>query len=668
MILGVCQRYPPHPILGSVLISMTKLLFLLATLCVINNVTLSKIGHSNKYQAGIARLFAPEYVLVANACHVIRAELAGSNEIGHGLNIQTTNKHLIRRQFSSTKNEPAGRGVKVFQTRVTQPKQSVTGVASSSPSLKCGVCRGSRADVLGIVGESSVFAIPNYLHFNNGALRILCSDELFGCCSGQDGGGPCLDGRLVSLILGLHSEFVSIRSFLLQLLNLRLGSRSLIFCSNSQIVSVNSSLMHLPPLSTDEDRRDSRHDDSGFSPSQSGFFKAAHLFFDFCELLCGGWCLWRGVYLMGFLDLRGWFGIGLIILGFLLFVHGGYHLLAVSADNVSHELNVSSDGPYRLVPITAKIGASTAPPGPLRIPELAAFTRSSYFQSPASMPADLSTAIRRCAASRSVSVADGLVPIRIPRAAAPPVTCHTRMVQPLLFSDWMIDCEMLATSSVPPKVQTSKWIPFGNSFAKRASCDCASGVRTRSARLASNWILANRSFSAVSFASAAALLAVAMSSRNFSAFAFASAACCSAEARLAWAFPARSFASPAALFDSPACFRASAILTSFACESMPTMRSFSAINASCVSANERLFLLATNCAINTPTASRTVRATRIIYALFQCPTETLKSWARAVNRWISDTFSPLSLACSLIMLFAAGTLCVATYKLYNKNP
>jgi hypothetical protein len=26
------------------------------------------------------------------------------------------------------------------------------------------------------------------------------------------------------------------------------------------------------------------------------------------------------------------------------------------------------------------------------------------------------------------------------------------------------------------------------------------------------------------------------------------------------------------------------------------------------------------------------------------------------------------LACSLIMLFAAGTLCVATYKLYNKNP
>ena len=57
------------------------------------------------------------------------------------------------------------------------------------------------------------------------------------------------------------------------------------------------------------------------------FLEAGHLFFDFCELLCGGWCCWSSVYWLGFFDRRGWRGWGLIGLGFIL-------LSTVASDDV----------------------------------------------------------------------------------------------------------------------------------------------------------------------------------------------------------------------------------------------------------------------------------------------------------------------------------------------
>jgi hypothetical protein len=54
--------------------------------------------------------------------------------------------------------------------------------------------------------------------------------------------------------------------------------------------------------------------------------------------------------------------------------------------------------------------------------------------------------------------------------------------------------------------------------------------------------------------------------------------------------------------------------------------------------------------MSTPAADTTVIATKTTYATFQASIDRLKSWARAVKAWISDTFSPLSLACSLAIL------------------
>jgi len=120
------------------------------------------------------------------------------------------------------------------------------------------------------------------------------------------------------------------------------------------------------------------------------------------------------------------------------------------------------------------------------------------------------------------------------------------------------------------------------------------------------------------------------------------------------AIPARSFARAAALFDSPACFKASAILSSLAAESTPAIRSFSLIINSCTSANSLLLRLATNWVTNTPPAKRTVSATRIMYPLFQCAIEEVRSCARAVRRSISDMFTPLSLGCSLVIFGPLG--------------
>jgi len=97
---------------------------------------------------------------------------------------------------------------------------------------------------------------------------------------------------------------------------------------HSEIVGVGSALMHFPPLSADKYSRETRHEDGSFGPSQSRFLKSAHLLFDFCELLCGGWaCCW-GVNRLGCI---GWrqtsIGLFVILFGWGLIVHGGLQLI-----------------------------------------------------------------------------------------------------------------------------------------------------------------------------------------------------------------------------------------------------------------------------------------------------------------------------------------------------
>jgi hypothetical protein len=103
--------------------------------------------------------------------------------------------------------------------------------------------------------------------------------------------------------------------------------RGLRASSNGKVVSVNAALVHLPPLSAHKNSGESGHNYSGSSPSKSGFFKSAHLLFDRCELLCGGWRCCYGVHWLGFLDRRGRRGLGLISLGYDLFVHSGLRLM-----------------------------------------------------------------------------------------------------------------------------------------------------------------------------------------------------------------------------------------------------------------------------------------------------------------------------------------------------
>jgi hypothetical protein len=48
------------------------------------------------------------------------------------------------------------------------------------------------------------------------------------------------------------------------------------------------------------------------------------------ELLCGGWCCWRGVYWLGFFGRRGWSGIWLTCIGFIIAVHGSFSLFLIA--------------------------------------------------------------------------------------------------------------------------------------------------------------------------------------------------------------------------------------------------------------------------------------------------------------------------------------------------
>ena len=134
----------------------------------------------------------------------------------------------------------------------------------------------------------------------------------------------------------------------------------------------------------------------------------------------------------------------------------------------------------------------------------------------------------------------GLTPTNTPRAAAPSGRSKL-MSTPVLLMQSIIFLLNCVISTVSPSTTTSTVFPL--SGAKAASICCSwSGVITRSANRASICNLANRSCSAMRFASAARSLACAISRRNPSALAFASAECCSASARLSWALFARSFA------------------------------------------------------------------------------------------------------------------------------
>lgn len=54
--------------------------------------------------------------------------------------------------------------------------------------------------------------------------------------------------------------------------------------------------------------------------------ECAHLLFYFLELLGGCWFLWRGTFWIGYLGRRGWKGIGMVLLGYLLTISGGFFL------------------------------------------------------------------------------------------------------------------------------------------------------------------------------------------------------------------------------------------------------------------------------------------------------------------------------------------------------
>jgi len=126
--------------------------------------------------------------------------------------------------------------------------------------------------------------------------------------------------------------------------NLALRKISLFFGRNSQFVCVVSAsphfrqlIFHHTPLKATENCSQDSYPNRNASPADSRPFKGGHALLNILELLCGGWFCWRGVYLLGFLGRRGWWGLGLTILGFLLLVHGGFNLVTSLAQNVSQK-------------------------------------------------------------------------------------------------------------------------------------------------------------------------------------------------------------------------------------------------------------------------------------------------------------------------------------------
>jgi hypothetical protein len=174
-------------------------------------------------------------------------------------------------------------------------------------------------------------------------------------------------------------------------------------------------------------------------------------------------------------------------------------------------------------------------------------------------------ATSRVPACLSPSGASARTPITTPCAPPPERGWKKLSSIPALCRHPRIASPVLLVSGVSPTITTSTVCPFSstNACVRRSRW---SGVMTRSASLASNWSLANRSDSAILFASAAArcasatcasacaaeAFALAMSALNPSAFAFASAECCSARAKLPCAFAARSVASAAPFSALPA--------------------------------------------------------------------------------------------------------------------
>src|SRR5208282_4718013 len=133
--------------------------------------------------------------------------------------------------------------------------------------------------------------------------------------------------RPVGLILHSVSQIFGPIGLRLHLFRELLRPSGLLRSSTGKLLSVLATRAHFQPLKTDKNGSESGHNNSRSSPSQRSFFKAGHLLFYACELLCGCWFCWRGVYWLGFLRKRWYWGIGLIGFGLLLCVHGGVSLL-----------------------------------------------------------------------------------------------------------------------------------------------------------------------------------------------------------------------------------------------------------------------------------------------------------------------------------------------------
>jgi hypothetical protein len=108
---------------------------------------------------------------------------------------------------------------------------------------------------------------------------------------------------------------------------LALGNVSLFFRGFSQLMGINPTSMHLPPLEADEYRSESRHNYGNLRPSQGAPFKSAHFALYLLELIPGFWLCIRSVCGLGHLGRKGHFAFLQLFSSYALVIHGGCHLL-----------------------------------------------------------------------------------------------------------------------------------------------------------------------------------------------------------------------------------------------------------------------------------------------------------------------------------------------------
>src|SRR5258708_26528410 len=214
---------------------------------------------------------------------------------------------------------------------------------------------------------------------------------------------------------------------------------------------------------------------------------------------------------------------------------------------------------HRPIETTILIGAILllSQGGPLSIPGVSASVKG--FQGLADMPSEFTPARSDRAACNVGASELERVRIRMPVTAPPPVTTQNLAFQPTDSdcSTDLIDVVILSISGVSPYTRISTALPLNNlSFSPKSRC-CA-GLRDRGASLASSRNRASLSPSAISFDLAARSLAIAASLRASPRFSSALAALSNASAACFLALAMSSSNESASLRATSACLYASA--------------------------------------------------------------------------------------------------------------